>query len=826
MALPRFELTIDADTLSETAQAAGARWRIESESDDGYSSSAATVVADGDTSGELSLAGRAIARIPASTDESRYLLQIPDLGVSAPFRMPAANAVASVLIETYRRQADAIPATGLQPPEPGPTPGTDGVHTDATLDGDGTEGHPLAVAHPFTVADGQAIAAAAGSAAAAEASAGRAVAAAAQEAQDRAAADTALGERIDGEAQARAEAVTAEAEAREEADTALDQRVDTAAAKLVDIHVTEREAWVTADPTLVAFADVTGSRQARDRIVAGDLPLNLVWQATQEFNDQGRAETSVMVVIRVARQATVRRADYRLRLGGADAATLRLDSVHFGLFHSDAQYGYWVFGSQHQPQPFGNVAPDTTFVMQHHGTESHTSYEGALPALDTALVDINDRFGEFDSRLSDDEDELTSRSHIEKGNGAPDANTPGSRPNDFYWDLDNGKLYQYSLLARGFVEILDLVTDAELTSALANLPEPTSEDATARAAAAAALLEAMTVIEIGPDIVHNVAGPIVLGVSIRHPLNAYRTANTMSVNVGGQTPVLVDYDRAHAQQDTLVEVSANSLRNLWALTHEIPDGQGGTRRVQTYSVGSYIPVAVRLQVGRGGDVIFDRIEEVLVVAAPPSAEDDTARMAAAAAGRAAAAAQATANLRTTTAQVDARISSALNAETVPFAFFGAISIRGGSTGLRNNAAIPIPAGSGGAVALFTASARALPTGVLYDAATGTVTLPVGLWRINADCGYALNLNNGSGIVEQVVEIVDGASTLAWDVADTFANTATDGRDIDRVMSNSTFVSVSAGTVTVKIRALRVSGNFSTASIARGRLQISREGNVA
>lgn len=179
--------------------------------------------------------------------------------------------------------------------------------------------------------------------------------------------------------------------------------------------------------------------------------------------------------------------------------------------------------------------------------------------------------------------------------------------------------------------------DAAAAAAQAAAGAQTTAEAAGRAAmtadnkAEAAQLDADTVIEIGPPITHEADGPINLSVSIRHPLNAYQTANTVSVNVGGQTPVLVTYDNTTFQQDTLVEVSANALNNIWALRDTIPDGQGGTTRVQRYHIGSYIPVDVRLQIGRDGTVVFDRILDVLVVEAPSEDVDQVARDAAAAA---------------------------------------------------------------------------------------------------------------------------------------------------------------------------------------------------
>lgn len=133
----------------------------------------------------------------------------------------------------------------------------------------------------------------------------------------------------------------------------------------------------------------------------------------------------------------------------------------------------------------------------------------------------------------------------------------------------------------------------------------------------AANLDRQTVIEIGPEFIHNETGPKTLGINIRHPLNAYSTATIMSVAVAGQPVVLVGYDNTLLHQDTLAEVSATSFSNIWAQMDAIDDGQGGTTNVQRWPVGSYIPVTVSLLTGRGGDTVFFRIVDVLVVD-PPS----------------------------------------------------------------------------------------------------------------------------------------------------------------------------------------------------------------
>ena len=203
------------------------------------------------------------------------------------------------------------------------------------------------------------------------------------EAAAREAADIALGERIDN-----LPANTGPTDAEFES---LTQRVDTNASKLTDMRTVTQEAWVTADEELVAFADVTGSVQARQRIIAGQLPLNLVWEVSQEFRDQGAGSGDVELVFRVARRASVHRADYRISRGdGPDAPWTRLDSNTIGLFHTDSDYSYWVFGGQTNPTPWANTPPDTVFVMQHHGTATHTRYLGEVPSKQDTLPELGE----------------------------------------------------------------------------------------------------------------------------------------------------------------------------------------------------------------------------------------------------------------------------------------------------------------------------------------------------------------------------------------------------------------------------------------------------
>ena len=146
----------------------------------------------------------------------------------------------------------------------------------------------------------------------------------------------------------------------------------------------------------------------------------------------------------------------------------------------------------------------------------------------------------------------------------------------------------------------------------ANVPDSKISTAIARKTAVDAVqVDADTVIEIGPEFIHNEAGPRNLDVSIRHPLNAYRTANLMTVSVDGQPAVIVDYDHTVLAQSVMAEVSATVLMNVW----NKQDRTVGPPHPQFYGVGSYIPVDIRLLTGVGGDTIFLRTVDILVVAA-------------------------------------------------------------------------------------------------------------------------------------------------------------------------------------------------------------------
>ena len=139
-------------------------------------------------------------------------------------------------------------------------------------------------------------------------------------------------------------------------------------------------------------------------------------------------------------------------------------------------------------------------------------------------------------------------------------------------------------------------------------------DATARAAAAAAQLAGDTVVTVGPELIHNDTDAFNLSVALRHPVNAYPRATVVSVAVGFQPAVIVGYVANDTDQHVIAEIPTLSLTNIWNLQDSIDDGAGGTRNVQRYPVGSFVPVEIRLLTGRGGDTLFRRVVDLRVVA--------------------------------------------------------------------------------------------------------------------------------------------------------------------------------------------------------------------
>ena len=169
--------------------------------------------------------------------------------------------------------------------------------------------------------------------------------------------------------------------------------------------------------------------------------------------------------------------------------------------------------------------------------------------------------------------------------------------------------------------IASLSTDVTTNTGQINVAQRDANNAgtaatAAATAAAAAQLEADTVILAGPEFVHNDRTARNINIHIRHPIGAYRTARVISVSPGFQGAVLDEYDHTVPDQWINAEISALSLGNIWDATVEIDDGQGGTRSVQRWAVGSFIPVEIRLLTGRGGDTVFIRQVDVLVIAPP------------------------------------------------------------------------------------------------------------------------------------------------------------------------------------------------------------------
>ena len=267
--------------------------------------------------------------------------------------------------------------------------------------------------------------------------------------------------------------------------------------------------------------------------------------------------------------------------------------------------------------------------------------------------------------------------------------------------------------------------------------------------AAAAQLDTDTVIEIGPEFIHAEKGPKVLGVSIRHPLGAYAAATIMAVSPAGQPAVLVAYDATQIHQDTLAEVSAAALHNIWSQTERIPDGQGGTVEVPRWTVGSYIPVEIRLQQGRGGDTVLLRVVDVLVVAASdgesgPELGDRVLPVAGTAMQEAGDSARAAREDHVHGLSLAAGSGLSFNASDELDHTPQVLRVRLGSmntSGLRNGAAQALSSSFSALVMVRTLN---LPTGAAYDATTGVLTLPVGLWLITGQARIVGSADRGAG----------------------------------------------------------------------------------
>ena len=316
----------------------------------------------------------------------------------------------------------------------------------------------------------------------------------------------------------------------------------------------------------------------------------------------------------------------------------------------------------------------------------------------------------------------------------------------------------------------------------------------ANAAAAAAQLDTDTVIKVGPPFVHDEDGPRNLGVSIRHPIGAYSEANVMAVSVAGQPAVLVGYDPTLIHQDGLAGVSAVALTNIWNVQDTIPDGQGGTRRVQRYTPGSYIPVTVTLR-GPGqsaGETIahFSRIIEVLVVDPDETGGDvdQTARDAAAAARTIANANAASlippsdteaetataTNVRGWSAAKLRRLVEAIvpawaraSGPSIAAATIGS-AIGFGTRTLKDNTALALARNA--RTTIIARNNANLPAGASYANATGILTLGVGVWQVNANAvlrpGSAVSDSVEAGLVlmgdvEGPTAAVDLASNLNY-----------------------------------------------------------------
>ena len=160
----------------------------------------------------------------------------------------------------------------------------------------------------------------------------------------------------------------------------------------------------------------------------------------------------------------------------------------------------------------------------------------------------------------------------------------------------------------GIGRVLTVTGEDDKDYAFRDLPAATAgADETARAAAAAAQLDADTVIGISPYFTAGETAARNLNVVIRHPVNAYRLANIMAVSVGGQPAVLVGYAANQIQQTVRAGLSAALLNNISS----------------QLVAGNFIPVDIRLTQGRGGTVHFLRTIDVPVVAAAAAAASFT-----------------------------------------------------------------------------------------------------------------------------------------------------------------------------------------------------------
>ena len=121
----------------------------------------------------------------------------------------------------------------------------------------------------------------------------------------------------------------------------------------------------------------------------------------------------------------------------------------------------------------------------------------------------------------------------------------------------------------------------ESTLRTANNAVSTANDA--RTIAERAQLDADTIIEVNEDFTVGETTARNMNISIQHPLNAYRTANTVAVSVQGQPAVLVTYNPALLQQTVQAGLTTQVLQNI------------GTRLV----AGGFITVDITFQIGTG-----------------------------------------------------------------------------------------------------------------------------------------------------------------------------------------------------------------------------------
>ena len=734
--LPRYKLTLDVDTLTVDNAAAGAEYQIVAATEQ-TATADSVLIADGPGStGRLDETGQGEATIPASPSGSIYILRVASVGIMKPFRMPKGEGQVAALIAQYAQDGSSLPDTPLNP-----STGTSGSVTRQQFDneiaarkaGDRTNSDAIAEETRRATAvethlqeqiddipeGDKKDQTARDEAAAAQRTADDAAAAAATAGQKADAAGQVADSAHDAAAQAAKDAADAVADATANTTRieAADRTLDEHTAELSDMSVSRQEAWIAADLETASFADITGSRQAREKVQAGELPLNLNWQTVHTFNTPEEPGDSALVVARLARQPGVERHDYRFLVPTVDGADIRLDSPHIGRFAFDADYVYYVFGSQQNPVAFGNMVQNGVLRMQHRGTQVHTAYHGDVPELKEA---IQVQLDAFDERLSDDEDELASRTHLEKGQGPPDGNTPGDRPNDFYLDLSTGQLYQYSLLARQYVLIEDFALQADVDGKQDTLT--------------ASQKISMLSMSIDPGVVEQ-----------QDPATR-KDAITGDFRLALSSPDLLDGDDVWLRvfgsgqplmgQREQVDTSPARVQEFaFSITAQQADNI-----VSNDTGGDTIGITVRFY---GGNTMQDAvIREVVVplhIVETPRVDDLQAKLPELGNGEV----WFNAGRETLAADLGTLVGMLRPSG------FAKVGVWGDTAGLKDNTVLAVASGG---TTIVMRNVQRLPAGVQYDNNTGLLTLPLGVWRITTRARFEATSGQRANI--KLAQLVD------------------------------------------------------------------------